>query len=781
MQQVPGFWIHLNGLVQGVGFRPRVYQLAKAQGLCGTVSNGMDGVHIYLQATEQEARALLDSLLQALPAQAQVMETRLRPVTMNRTDTFRIVDSDITQTASLLLPADFSICTDCRSELYDPENRRFRYPFITCTQCGPRYSVIQALPYDRPNTTMQPFGLCAACEREYTDPANRRFYAQTNACPVCGPKLSWYAATPEGTRLFSALHDDRWILPRVRWALQAGQIVAVKGTGGYLLLCDAASEQAVRTLRQRKHRPAKPFALLYPSAGMVRQDVWVNDGELAALQSAAAPVVLLKQRSEPQHKLAGSIAPGLSHYGIMLPHAPLIALIASDFGAPLVATSANISHNPIIYTDQKACTELNTIADYLLTHDRAIAMPQDDSVVRFSARHRQRIVIRRGRGLSPNYTGTLPSGTGGQKLAFGASLKGSFALQTGDRTYVSQYLGDVESYETQLNYQTVLAGMLKACMPGIPEPVTTLDLLLADAHDGYAATQMALETGRLHSIPVRKIQHHEAHFAAVLAENDLLAAPEPVLGVVWDGTGLGTDGHIWGGEFFVRSAVQDTEQFCRRVGHFPYFEALLGDKMPREPRLSALSLVHAFSSGESLPEGLCGLFSAPELVLYRKLLPQNRPKTRSIGRRFDGEAALLDLAHSNSYEGEAALLLEEAAGEYIAAHGHDTLASFGPDPACWIGVLLAERASAGPIPYLAARFHVSLVEWIRLVARKTDCQSLAFSGGVFQNSVLVDLLIDRLRADYSLYFHQQLSPNDECISMGQLAWNAVVTTASDRN
>ncbi|OIN59435.1 carbamoyltransferase HypF [Arsenicibacter rosenii] len=781
MQQVPGFCIHLNGLVQGVGFRPYVYALARRQGLPGTVSNGMNGVQIRLQATEQQARAFLDTVLVSPPAQATITRTEIRPVMMAAETSFRIVDSEAAETASLWLPADFSLCADCEAELYDPASRRFRYPFITCTQCGPRYSVIQALPYDRPNTTMLPFPLCPDCQREYTDPADRRFYAQTNACPVCGPTLSWYKTETTGARLLSALHDDRWILTRVRWALEAGNSIAVKAVGGFLLLCDARNETAVARIRQRKHRPTKPFALLYPSLSAVGQDVWLHEPERAALQSTAAPVVLLRQRSDAVTRLAAGVAPGLAHYGIMLPNAPLLHLIATGFGGPLVATSANISSNPVIYTNEKALSELNAVADYILTHDRAIAMPQDDSVVRFSARHRQRIVIRRGRGWSPNYTPGLPTAARAHKLAFGASLKGSFALQLGPCAYVSQYLGDVESYETQLNYRTVLDTLLNACLPGIPEPVTTMSCLLVDAHEGYASTQMGIGTGAQRGIAVRKVQHHEAHFAAVLAENNLLPGSDAILGVIWDGTGYGTDGHIWGGEFFVRTPDNTTGTFCRRTAHFPYFDSLLGDKMPREPRLSALSLVHAFSVSDPFPDILTQLFSVSELTLYQKILTQNKQKTSSIGRLFDGVAALLGLAGNNTYEGEAALQLEEAAGAYIGKHGHETLTSFAPDPASWIGVLLGERVSAQPVPYLAARFHVSLVEWIRLVAAATDCRRLAFSGGVFQNAVLVDLLIDRLGADHVLYFHQQLSPNDECISLGQLALDAVVTTMSERD
>ncbi len=775
MRQVSGYRIHLNGLVQGVGFRPCVYQLARRQGLCGTVSNGMDGVHIYLQATREEADAFLNTLLTIVPEQAQITQTEMRPVTMPREKTFRIVESEATETASLLLPSDFGLCPLCRQELYDPANRRFGYPFITCAQCGPRYSIIKALPYDRPNTTMQPFRMCPDCRQEYDDPGNRRFYAQTNACPVCGPELSWYRAAETGFRLLSALHDYRWILPRLVWALRAGKIVAVKGIGGYLLVCDAANEAAVQTLRQRKHRPAKPFALLYPTLDAVREDVWVSESEQIALQSAAVPIVLLKRRPDARRTLAESVAPGLSRYGIMLPNAPLLDLMATGFGAPLVATSANISRNPIIYTDDKALDYLNGIADYVLSHNRTIAMPQDDSVVRFTEKHGQLVVIRRGRGLSPNYTTDIPVGPTTGRLAFGASLKGSFAVQLGGRMYVSQYLGDVESFDTQQNYRHVLNGMLRACVPSLPEPVFVARRLLVDQHEGYASTQTGLTLGEQYTIPVRKIQHHEAHFAAVLAENGLLTQPEPVLGVIWDGTGYGTDGQIWGGEFLLRSGAAHSGGFCERVACFPYFTFILGDKMPREPRLSALSLVYSFSEPEKAGERLTGLFSAAELALYRKLLSQTKQMTSSIGRLFDGVAVLLGLAQHNSYEGEAALCLEEAAGGYITQYGHQHLVTLGSDPATWIDTLLNDRAGADTTTLLAARFHVSLVEWVRAVAGSTGTRTLAFSGGVFQNAVLIDLLIDRLGREFRLVFHRQLSPNDECIAAGQLALDAVVT------
>ena len=752
--------VHLRGRVQGVGFRPFVYRLARALGLCGTVSNGTDGVHIHLQADDEVAADFLARVQAEAPPLARVTAATVAVLDQPPFANFTIIESTADTRAALWLTPDLAMCAACRTELHDPANRRFGYAFVTCTDCGPRYSIARQLPFDRAVTSMADFPPCAACQAEYHDPNNRRFYAQTISCPDCGPALKgWEGATamPAGQEL-----------ARVQALLEAGQTVAVKGLGGYLLLCDATNAAAVQRLRQRKHRPGKPFAVLYPDAETLRADCHLHPDELAELTSPAAPIVLLTLRENPASGVAlAAVAPRLRQLGAMLPNAPLLELLARRFGRPLVATSGNLSGSPIGYDDAAARTTLAPVADAFLLHNRAIVVPQDDSVVRFSSLHRQRIVLRRGRGLAPSVPVATavaeqqpPASTSLNKLAFGASLKSTFALSVPGYVYVSQYVGDLESFDTQESFRHGLTHFQRLFGPASGQ-------LRADAHAGYFSTQLAAELAAQWQAPLQFIQHHAAHLAAVLAEH--APSAEPTLGVIWDGTGYGTDGHIWGGEFLRSSAAEGPQ----RVAHFAYFDALLGDKMPREPRLSAFSLARDLRGSDAV---LRPKFSALEYDLYTKLLAQNRVRTSSVGRLFDAVAAVLGLADVVSYEGEAALLLETLATQYVARHGYEFESLY---LSCWDGIgnvptsvlmqeILEDVATGKPADWIAARFHHSLVHIVRKTAEAQQLRRLAFSGGVFQNALLVDLLIDKLSADFELLFHRELAPNDECISFGQL-------------
>ncbi|MGF7214716.1 hydrogenase maturation protein HypF [Spirosoma lacussanchae] len=750
------FHLHITGLVQGVGFRPFVWQLARAMSLTGTVSNGPDGVHVYLNADAETAQQFKKRIQAEAPELARIQSIKVNPTTPLLYPDFSIIHSRSEGQASLLLTPDLALCDTCRTELMDSVSRRFNYAFTTCTHCGPRYSISHALPYDRPATTMADFGMCAACEAEYHDPANRRYYAQTNSCPDCAVTMSLY---DQAGQCVSA--DQTTVIEQAVAQIKAGHTVAVKGIGGYLLLCDAASPDAIAQLRRRKHRPTKPLAVMYPSAEAIRQDCSCRTDELSWLQRSASPIVLLDILAEPASQLAWeALAPGLGQLGVLLPYAPLLALLAQQFNRPLVATSGNISGSPIAYTDEQATGQLPAVADYVLTHNRTIMVPQDDSVVRLSRVYRQPIMIRRSRGFAPTFLGESGA-TSANILALGASLKGTFAWQLRGNTYISQYLGDLESYDTQTNFRATLHHFLRL-FDARP------DRLVADQHDGYFSTQLARELAAGWGIPLTLVQHHEAHLAAVLAENDLLTIPDPVLGVIWDGTGYGTDGQIWGGEFM---SYQDG--IVHRVTHFDYFPALLGDKMPREPRLSALSLAYEMPGAAAL---LHQKFTPAEWTLYHKMLPAHRLSTSSVGRLFDAVAALVGLADRVSYEGEAALLLEEQAGRYVRQYGFRAARSYLP--VSWagptvptrsiIGGVIADVLAGKPTAAIAARFHATLVATVSAVARCEGVHQLAFSGGVFQNALLVDWLRYDLDAAYQLYFHRQLSPNDECISFGQL-------------
>ncbi len=746
------FHLHITGQVQGVGFRPFIWRLARAHGLNGRVNNTTDGVHIVFNA--ESPHAFRQAILQQAPALARISEIRCETWQFQEFQEFQIVHSDASAQPNLPLTPDFALCADCRRELHDPANRRFGYPFITCTNCGPRYSILTDLPYDREHTTMAPFEQCPECCSEFDNPEDRRYFSQTNSCLTCGIRLEFRNAT--GVVLTNPVDTA------LDW-LREGKILAIKGIGGFLLLCDATSASAIRTLRHRKHRPTKPFALLYPNAAMAAADTVLLDDDLHQLEGPAAPIVLLDVRDSPPSGICvAEIAPGLAQIGVMLPYAPLLEVLAQGLGLPLVATSGNRSGSPIQFQDVGAIADLAEIADAFLLHNRDISIPQDDSVVRTSAAHRHRIVVRRSRGMAPPAP-HLPA-CRQNMLALGASMKSTFAWRCGDNTYLSQYLGDLESFDTQQNFEHTLRHFLRLFRE---QPAG----ILTDKHPDYFSTRLGMRLAEEWQAPVTAVQHHHAHFAAVLAENRLLVHPEPVLGVIWDGTGLGDDGHIWGGEFFRRHAGK-----MERVGHLEYFDLVAGDKMAREPRLSALSLA---GRGNVDPNVLKNRFSEVEWGLYRRLLENGgQVQCSSMGRVFDGVAALLGLADKVSYEGEAAMLLEAAAYRHFRQHGLQSVPAT-PD---------LEWESGQPVPireivskvyatfqktrsagYAAAYFHRQLVVVIAAAARRYQCRKIAFSGGVWQNALLTDLALEFLRPEFDLYFHRALSPNDEGVAYGQLA------------
>jgi hydrogenase maturation protein HypF len=743
---MPTFHLHIKGLVQGVGFRPLVYLLAKGLGLCGWVNNAADGVHIVVNASAKEAKLLLDRLLQHPPALAVITEHILEETSWEDFQDFQIRHSDEGYSAGLMIPPDFGLCAQCASELADPDNRRFRYPFITCIQCGPRYAILRRLPFDRVNTTMQDFVMCPSCEQEYNDPADRRYYAQTNSCQACGISLYW-----------QGLPDDK-AMDKAAQAIADGQLVAVKGIGGYLLFCDARNAAAIQALRSRKHRPSKPFAVMYPNLRQLQADTLLSESAAKLLASATAPVTITGLRAE--HSLSttiASITPGMQTIGVLLPYAPLYKLLLDTLDRPLIATSANISGSPIGFRDDQKIPE----ADAILSHNRPIHVPQDDSVIRYSPLLDKPIILRRARGLAPSFRESGLNLRTDSVLAMGAMMKSTFSIVHEQQVYVSQYLGDVSDYETALHYRYCLDYLLEllSCRP---------DRILVDCHPDYPTTQLGQELAGHWQIPVLQYQHHEAHFAAVLAENQLLAQEEPVLGVIWDGTGLGTDGQIWGGDMFSFRAGS-----IRRLTHVRYFPVIAGDKMSREPRLSALALCH---EDPLLLSQMKPLFSDTEWQVYQALLAGNALiQSASMGRVFDAVAALLGVLYRSDYEGQAAMLLEQLA---LGVFRHTGTGSVRPlsvcmdedgqlDAAATLSAIGAELRKGADLAMLAARFHMTLVDWIDTIARETGHEHIAFSGGVFQNGLLCDLIRQQLGDRYRLYFHRQLSPNDENISFGQ--------------
>lgn len=753
------FHIHLLGQVQGVGFRPFVYQMAMEAGLKGWVNNTLDGVHVEFNATRDTANSFFEALQHRAPALAKITHAHLREMPFVEYNDFQIVHSAAEGNAALLLTPDIALCAHCRSELQEPQNRRFGYPFITCTQCGPRFSIIRQLPYDRPATTMAPYIMCADCAAEYNNPLDRRYFSQTNSCEVCGICLEWF--DPDNGIQQGDAHQQ---VSRAAAFLQQGKIIAIKGIGGYLLCADAANSDAIRTLRSRKHRPAKPFAVMYPSLESLANDVILCPEEAADLQGFASPIVVLPVRDTIYERLAmEDLAPGLRQIGAMLPYSPLFELLLSRFGRPIVATSGNLNHAPIVFEDESACTQLIPIADAVLFYRREIVAPQDDSVIRYSPFKGRRIVLRRSRGLAPSFIlpgWDVPSIT---VLAMGAQMKSAFALACRKNLYLSQYLGDLEHFDSEERFEQTLQHFLQI-LHAAPEVIIT------DLHPDYFSTRLGERLASEMNIPLRRVQHHEAHFAAVLAENQCLEVDFPVLGVIWDGTGLGHDHQVWGGEFF-----RYEHGTMQRVGHLGYFPFILGDKMPREPRISALAACNALQGAAPL---LQGMFNPTEWGIYRKLL-QKPPGlyTSSIGRLFDAAAALTGIIPCSSYEGEAAMLLEQAATKAFRREGLSNVPPFEwetattPKAADLLNGLVEGRKEGHEPELLAARFHVSLVTWIAAVARQQQVRHIACSGGVFQNALLTDLCIELLEPEFHCFFHQQLAPNDESIALGQLIFH----------
>jgi hydrogenase maturation protein HypF len=747
------YHIHINGQVQGVGFRPFVYRLAKKMDLQGWVNNTNDGVHIEINATPGIAAQFYHQIIYDAPPLAIITQHDIHEIPSRHFSSFEIKESRADSKPDLLFTPDIAICEDCKKEILHHNNRWSKYAFTTCLKCGPRYSIITHLPYDRENTTMASLVPCDTCLAEYGNISNRRHYSQTISCSQCAIPMHLYDAGGN-----EVCDDTSLLVSTISDLLKEGSIIAVKGIGGYLLLCDATNEFSITTLRARKHRLSKPFALLYPTIDMIKADAELHYFEIEALQNASAPIVLCNLKSSSRHKICiDPIAPGLNKIGVMLPYSPLLLLIANSFGKPLIATSGNISGSAIIYKDDDALQTLREVADYILTYDRAIVAPQDDSVIQFTP-GRQKIILRRSRGLAPTYYPNPFKYVNETVLAMGGELKSSFALLNRHNLYVSQFLGDQGSLESQTAYTRTLDHMLSILQ-------ATPDRILIDQHPGYFVCALGKEKGSLENIRVTAVQHHKAHFGAVLAENNLLRTEEPVLGVIWDGTGYGDDDQIWGGEFFI---YEDGEM--DRLAHLDYYPQLLGDKMSLEPRLAALSLLKNFPSRERFIQKH---FSEKEWSYFEKEIHHHgQLLTSSMGRLIDGLASILGVCQFNTYEGEAAMKLEALAAkcrhhsfEYYPIPlsnkrlQHDVMLPY-------IFEDLEQRVDTCAIAW---KIFCSLARCIQTVIDAFPIKKVAFSGGVFQNELLTELVIELLSQKHELYFHHQLSPNDECIGFGQIA------------
>jgi len=780
--------VSIQGTVQGVGFRPFVYRLATTLGLPGWVLNSLQGVTIEVEGDPATLAAFVHGLEHDKPALSTIhslQTTYLDPVGFTE---FEIRHSDSASgTAGALILPDLATCPDCLREVLDPADRRFRYPFTNCTNCGPRFSIIQGLPYDRPKTTMRGFVMCEACRHEYEDPLDRRFHAQPNACPVCGPHLELWEPLegPAVGQPTVATHDDA--LRLAEDALREGRIVAMKGLGGFHLLVDARDEQAVRRLRERKRREEKPLALMVPSLEQVRDRCEVGETEARLLLSPQCPILLLRHRAGTD--VAPAVAPGNPYLGVMLPYTPLHHLLLGDLGFPLVATSGNVTDEPICTDEHEALARLQGIADLFLVHNRPIARHMDDSVVRVVGD--RPMMIRRARGYaplpvrlplegpatsrpaveladSPGPADSRPLQRHGSILAVGAHLKNATALAVGDSAFVSQHIGDLETAPALEAFRRV-ARELPELYGVQPE------LVACDEHPDYLSTQQARASG----LPVVAVQHHAAHILSCMAENEL---DGPVLGCSWDGSGYGGDGTIWGGEVLL------VDEAIRRVAHFRHFSLPGGDKAIKEPRRSALGVLYELYGEAALDMDVAAVqgFSPRELGLLRQMLAKglNAPRTSSVGRLFDAVASLTGVRQQVNFEGQGAMELEflldgvETEEVYPLDRGlsspHDPRGLESPRSIDWqplVEAILDDVRAGAAVPVISARFHNALAQVVVDLAQGLGQEQIALSGGCFQNKYLTERVIALAqRAGLRPYWHQNVPPNDGGIALGQLVY-----------
>jgi hydrogenase maturation protein HypF len=740
--------VRVEGIVQGVGFRPFVYSLATRLGLAGLVGNDVAGVFAEVEGPAAAVREFLLVLEHDAPPLARIERVTTKNLRVNGTSGFTIAPSESGGQRSALVSPDTAACDDCLRELADPADRRFGYPFINCTNCGPRFTIVRDVPYDRALTTMAGFAMCARCAAEYDDPADRRFHAQPVCCPACGPRLRLHDAA--GTSLPGEP------LAATAALLRRGQVLAIKGLGGYHLAVDAGNEAAAATLRSRKHREDKPFAIMVASVAVARRLCEVDQAAEALLTSSRRPIVLLPRR--PSGGVAGAVAPGNRQLGVMLPYTPLHHLLIRLTACPIVLTSGNSSDEPIVYADDDAVARLGSIADVFLTHDRAIHVRTDDSVVR--AFRGKAALIRRSRGYSPE---PVPLGFRLRRpvLACGAELKNTFCLATGDRAVISPHIGDLENFET-----------LRSFTDGIEHFRRLFDItpqvVAHDLHPEYLSTKYAAE---LAGVELAGVQHHHAHIASCLADN---GERGPVIGVAFDGTGYGTDGTVWGGEFL----IADLAGF-ERAGH------LAGLPMPgaaaaiRQPwRMAAAYLDVAYPDGP--PAGLAVARRNERrwdnvIALARRGI--NSPVTSSAGRLFDAAAAILGVRDLVNYEGQAAIELEQLAdpaepGCYQAGIGTGSpLRVSGAD---LISAIVGDLTAGVDPGIIAARFHhgvAALIEAVCLLLRERHrLGTVALSGGVFQNVLLLERTVGRLESSgFRVLVHSRVPCNDGGISFGQAA------------
>jgi hydrogenase maturation protein HypF len=770
--------VDVEGTVQGVGFRPFVYRLAHELELTGWVRNTRNGVLIEVEGDSLAIEMFLQRLRADAPTAASVeaMSTSVIPILDD--GRFSIDRSAESGQRTLVIPPDLATCADCLHELTDPNDRRFRYPFLTCTQCGPRYSLLTAIPYERSNMTMAGFVLCSACRVEYEAESDRRFHAEPIACPICGPRL--FLWDDQGHEVAGGEEAFR----QAEEMLRQGLIVAVKGLGGFQLWVDAASEEAVWRLRSRKRRPEKPFAVLFPSIEAVRNYCLLSSEEEALLCSPQAPIVLVRKRRDVA--IAEAVAPCNPYLGAMLPATPLHHLLMAALQCPMVATSGNRSEEPIVTDERAALVRLKGIADALLVHDRPIARPVDDSVVcvvpgNIKTEDREQreepkanmMILRRARGYAPQAIrwkdDSINGGAQGPILAVGGHLKNTVALLTGNRVVLSQHLGDLSTVEADVAFRQAVADLQRLLQ-------VTPQAIACDLHPDYRSTAFARTLSQALSVPMVPVQHHHAHVASCMAEHKL---DGEVLGVAWDGAGYGGDGQVWGGECLIASY----KQFSRFASLKP-FRLLGGEAAMRDTSRPAAAVLWELLGEEMLAQDLPS-WKMPhdQRAKFAMLLKSGiaSPWTTSMGRLFDAVASLTGLCHQASFEGQAAMAVQFAAeqeaekdGMRVEGYpmdvmpGHDSGAKWLLDWRPMINAMLDDLRRGCPPERIAGRFHAGLAAATVRLAHAAGLPRVVLTGGCFQNRLLLSLVRHRLgEAGFTVYSHALVPPNDGGLSLGQ--------------
>jgi hydrogenase maturation protein HypF len=739
--------VTVRGAVQGVGFRPFVYRLATQLKLNGWVLNSAQGVFIEIEGARNILQSFLLRLEKEKPPRAMIQSLDFSFLDAAGYERFDIRYSEQTGRKTVLILPDIAVCADCLQEIFDPDNRRYRYPFTNCTNCGPRFTIIEALPYDRPHTSMKQFTMCPACDREYHDPSDRRFHAQPNACTHCGPRLELWDANG------IAVGNEEEAVRRAIEIVRDGQILALKGIGGFQLVVDARNANAVQRLRARKRREEKPFAVMYPCFDLVGQDCHVSELEARLLLAPESPIVLLRRRSS-KSGLAIAVAPACPILGVMLPYSPLHHILMRDLGIPIVATSGNLSDEPICIDEYEALKRLEGIADFFLIHDRPIVRHMDDSVAQVICD--REMLLRRARGYAPlpvHVKNTLPC-----VLAVGAHLKNSVALSVGKEVFISQHIGDLETSEAFAAFRRTAEDL-----PRLYEAQASI--VACDLHPDYLSTKHATRLRR----PLHQVQHHFAHVLACMVENEL---EDPVLGVSWDGTGYGADDTVWGGEFLLTN-----EESFQRVAHFRQFRLPGGEAAVKEPRRTALGVLYEIWGDKVISDRrlapISG-FSDAELVVVQQMLSKgiNSPFTSSAGRLFDAVASILGLRHRVTFEGQAAMELEFSIQPDIDDVYPFEITNTLPSVVDWVPMIpeiLIDLQKGQATGNISAKFHNTLTEIIVAVARKVGEPKVLLTGGCFQNRYLVERSVGRLSdAGFKPYWHQRVPPNDGGIALGQV-------------